>query len=131
MADPAQLAGHRTALIVDDDERVRTTLTRILRWLGAWDEIGTAADGAEALQLASALRPQLILIDLWLPDGRGLDLIPALRATDPPPRIVVLTAEEAPELREQALAGGADSYLLKTTPADALIAALRALAAAP
>ncbi|HWQ15365.1 MAG TPA: response regulator [Roseiflexaceae bacterium] len=130
MADPAQPASRRTALVVDDDERVRTTLTRILRWLGAWDEIGAAADSAEALERAAALRPRLVLIDLWLPDGRGLDLIPALRAATPPPRIVVLTAEEDPELREQALASGADSYLLKTTPADALIAALRALAAA-
>ncbi|MFO7168984.1 MAG: response regulator transcription factor [Chloroflexota bacterium] len=121
---------HRTALVVDDDERVRATLVRILRWFGLWEEIGAAADGAACLALAGELRPDFVLIDLWLPDGRGLDLLPELRAIAPDARIVVLTAEEAPELRAQALAGGAVGYLLKTMPADGLLAELRALATA-
>ena len=129
MADIQPTAARRVALIVDDDDRVRATLVRILRWIGAWGEISAAADGAEALALAATLLPTLVLIDLWLPDGHGLDLLPALRALDSSPRIVVITAEEDPELRERALAAGADGYLLKTMPADQLIAALRGLAA--
>jgi DNA-binding NarL/FixJ family response regulator len=129
MADTQRPAARRAALIVDDDERVRSTLTRILRWLGAWQELEAAADGAEGLALAARLRPDLVLIDLWLPDGHGLDLLPALRAIVPAAHIVVITAEEAPELRARALADGADGYLLKTMPPDALLAELRALAA--
>ena len=129
MAHTQPPGGRRAALIVDDDERVRSTLARILRWLGAWQRLETAADGAEALALAAELRPDLVLVDLWLPDGMGLDLLPALRALAPGCHIVVITAEEAPELHARALAAGADGYLLKTMPPDALLAALRALAA--
>ena len=129
MSQTPQSAERRVALVVDDDERVRGTLVRILRWFGNWSEIGAAADGAEGLALARRLQPSMVLIDLWLPDGPGLDLIPTLRSLDPPPNVVVLTAEEAPELREQALAVGAAGYLLKTMPPDDLLAALRALSA--
>jgi DNA-binding NarL/FixJ family response regulator len=128
MADAPRPADYRAALIIDDDERVRGTLIRVLRWFGLWQQIAAASDGAEGLALARSFRPDFVLIDLWLPDGPGLDMLPALRALSPAPRVVVLTAEESPALRDQALAGGAAGYLLKTMPADGLLAALRALA---
>jgi DNA-binding NarL/FixJ family response regulator len=129
MSDYTQLPppARHTVLLVDDDARVRYTLTLLLRWSGAWQVIGEAEDGATALDLAGTRDPDLVLLDLWLPDGDGLSLLPRLRALHPPPLVVLLTAEPADGMRERALVLGAAAYLAKTMPPDELLAALQTL----
>lgn len=132
MIDPAHNAAPacRTVLLVDDDARVRRALTQLLHWTGAWRVIGEAADAQHALAVALALRPELVLLDLWLDKGNGLHLLTQLRAVDPPPCVCVLTVESAAAVRDLALACGAAAYVLKTAPPQELLAVLQALAAA-
>jgi two-component system response regulator EvgA len=120
----------RSVLLVDDNARVRATLAMLLRWSRGWEVVGEAEDGATACALAAARRPDLVLLDLSLPDGDGLSLLPRLRALDPPPRVVLLTGEPADLMRERALALGAAGYLEKTMPPDELLAKLDALVVA-
>ena len=119
--------GRHTILLVDDDARVRQSITWLLRWAGDWEVIGEAQDGDSALALAAALRPDLVLLDRWLADGDGLQLLPQLRALDRSPRVAILTAD--PTAAGQALASGAAICLDKMTPPLELLAALRTLVA--
>jgi DNA-binding NarL/FixJ family response regulator len=132
MSDHPQVtaAARHTILLVDDDARVRQNLTLLLRWAGDWEVVGEAEDGDGALGLAAAQCPDLVLLDRWLADGDGLQLLPQLRALDPPPRIAILTADPAVVDQAQTLAPGAAICLDKMTPPLELLAALRALVAA-
>jgi DNA-binding NarL/FixJ family response regulator len=115
----------RTILLVDDDARVRSSLALLLRWSGRWNVIGEAKDGATALDLAARRRPDLVLLDMWMPHGDGLNLLPRLRALHRPPLVVMLTAEPEDAIRDQALTLGAVGCLSKMMPADELLAALQ------
>lgn len=117
----------RTILLVDDDAHVRQTLALFLRWSGEWEPVGEASDCAAALALAAAHHPDLVLIDVWLPDCNALTLIVPLRALVPPPLIVFLTSDASPDLREQALALGANAFILKFTQPLDLLHELRTL----
>jgi DNA-binding NarL/FixJ family response regulator len=121
-------AARHTILLVDNDARVRQNLTLLLRWAGDWDVVGEAEDGDGALALAAAQRPELVLLDRWLADGDGLLLLPQLQALDPPPRVIILTAD--PAVVAPALAPGAAICLDKMTPPLELLEALRGLIAA-
>jgi DNA-binding response OmpR family regulator len=102
-------------------------MRQLLRWSGAWDVVGEAVDCATAISLSSMLQPSLVLLDMRLPDGDGLSLLPRLRALAPAALMVMLTAELADDLRAQALALGAADFLSKLEPPDELLARLRAL----
>jgi len=117
----------RTILLVDDDPRVRWSLVRLLRWSGRWEVIGEAANGASALELAAMHKPDLVLLDLSMPDGDGLSLLPRLCALFPRPLVVMLTAEPADVIREQALTLGAADCLSKMMPPDELLATLQVI----
>lgn len=123
----ADLPQRRTVLIVEDEEHVRRTLTLFLHWTGEWEVVGETMYGATAIALAHALRPELILLDLWLPDGNALKLIPTFQALAPTPRIVILTADDTESMEQQARLLGVDGYLLKTTPPDELLTMLRTI----
>jgi DNA-binding NarL/FixJ family response regulator len=120
----------RSILLVDDDPRVRSSLALLLRWSGDWEVVGEAENGAAALDLAAAHQPNLILLDLSMPDGDGLSLLPRLCALFPRTLVVMLTAEPAELIHEQALTLGAAGYLSKMMPPDDLLAALRAMISA-
>src|SRR5262245_38159043 len=96
-----------TILLVDDDARVRQNMTLLLRWAGDWEVVGEAEDSSGALALAAAQRPDLVLLDRWLTDGDGLQLLPQLRALDSSPRVAILTADPAVVDQAYALAPGA------------------------
>jgi len=118
----------RSILLVDDDPRVRSSLALLLRWSGDWEVIGQAEDGATALDLATTRKPDLVLVDLRLRDSDGLSLLPRLCALCPRPLVVMLTAEPADVIGEQARALGAADCLSKMMPPDELLAALQAIA---
>jgi DNA-binding NarL/FixJ family response regulator len=117
----------RTILLVDDDARVRSSLVQLLRWSGRWNVIGEAEDGATALDLAAARRPDLVLLDMWMPDGDGLSLLPRLCALSPAPLVVMLTAELEDVIRDQALTLGAAACFSKMMPPDELLEALQVM----
>jgi two-component system, NarL family, response regulator LiaR len=115
--------------IVDDHPVVRDGIAANLADGDGIAVIGMAADAAGAVALAQRDRPDVMLLDLELPDGSGLDAIVDVKAASPSTRIVVFSAYGGEERVSTALSRGADSYVLKGTASDELLAAVRAAAA--
>jgi two-component system KDP operon response regulator KdpE len=110
-------------LVVDDEVGLARALAITLRAVG-W-EVQVAGDGRSALREAAAFHPDVVLLDLGLPDISGLDVIQALRGWTRVP-IVVLSARQHGEDKVDALDAGADDYVTKPFGMDELLARLRA-----
>ena len=116
-------------LIVDDHPLFRRGLVQLLRTIPAFVLVGEAASGAEGLVLARELRPDLILLDLNMRDGDGLDMLRGLRTARSEARVVMVTVSDSGEDVVAALRGGAEGYLLKDMEPEAMLEALQAVAA--
>lgn len=116
-------------LIVDDHPLFRRGLVQLLRTIPAFVLVGEAASGAEGLVLARELRPDLVLLDLNMRDGDGLDMLRGLRAARSEARVVMVTVSDSGEDVVAALRGGAEGYLLKDMEPEAMLEALQAVAA--
>lgn len=116
-------------LIVDDHPLFRRGLVQLLRTIPAFVLVGEAASGAEGLELARELRPDLVLLDLNMRDGDGLDMLRGLRAARSEARVVMVTVSDSGEDVVAALRGGAEGYLLKDMEPEAMLEALQAVAA--
>ena len=114
-------------LLVDDHPLTRDALASLLAQ-GGFDIVGEAADGAEALELAGRLQPDLVVLDLSMPGVDGLSALPGLRAAAPGCEVVVLTASGTEENLLAAIRGGAAGYLLKSEPPERIVAFLRGVA---
>ena len=114
-------------LVVDDHPLTRDALASLLTQ-GGFDVVGEAADGAEALQLAHELQPDLVLLDLSMPGLDGLAALPRLRTAAPDCEVVVLTASGTEENLLAAIRAGAAGYLLKSEPPERIVAFLRGVA---
>ncbi|WP_457206302.1 response regulator [Nocardioides sp. P5_C9_2] len=117
-----------SVLIVDDDALVRSALTLML---GGQDDIrvvGEAGDGAAGLRMASALRPDVVLMDIRMPVMNGLEATRALHRESSPPAVIVLTTFDADDHVVGAVAAGADGFLLKDTPPTEIVNAIRLVA---
>jgi two-component system KDP operon response regulator KdpE len=115
------LSGARV-LVVDDEVQLRRTLRRSLEGHGY--AVREADDGAGALREAEAFRPDVILLDLVLPDTSGVDVCRTLRRTYDTP-IIVLSVVESEKAKVAALDEGADDYLTKPFGTDELLARVR------
>lgn len=116
-------------LIVDDHPLFRRGLVQLLRTIPAFVLVGEAASGAEGLVLARELRPDLILLDLNMRDGDGLDMLRGLRTARSEARVVMVTVSDSGEDVVAALRGGAEGYLLKDMEPEAMLEALQDVAA--
>ncbi|MFI7541882.1 response regulator [Actinoplanes sp. NPDC049599] len=118
-----------SVLVVDDQILIRAGLAALIRAAPGLDVVGEAADGEEAITLAARLRPRVVLMDIRMP---GLDGAAAtariLDETRPPPRVLVLTTFDLDEYIYAALRAGASGFLLKETPPERLLAAIRTVA---
>jgi PAS domain S-box-containing protein len=101
-------------LIVDDNDDVRTLIREHVEAIGSYDVIGEAADGEEAVQLASRLRPDLVLLDLAMPRMDGLQALPLILDAVPGVRVIVLSGFDQGTMAEKALAAGAACYVEKS-----------------
>ncbi|GAA4084423.1 response regulator [Nocardioides kongjuensis] len=111
-------------LVVDDEPRIVRALAIHLRARG-WDVV-TAGDGTEALDAAARAQPDVVVLDLGLPDLDGVDVITRLRARSPVP-VLVLSGRSDSVDKVDALDAGADDYVTKPFGMDELVARLRAL----
>ena len=114
-------------LIVDDHPLTREALASLLTQHG-FEVVGQAADGGEAIALASRLRPDLVLLDLMMPGMDGLTALPFVREASPESEVVVLTASGTEENLLAAIRGGAAGYLLKSEPPERIADFLRGVA---
>ena len=115
-------------LVVEDDEDIAQALQRSLRMEGY--EVRAAADGRSALEHGRSFAPDLVILDLGLPEIDGLEVARALRAEDDVP-ILILTARDALDSRVEGLDAGADDYLVKPFDFGELVARIRALQRRP
>jgi DNA-binding NarL/FixJ family response regulator len=113
-----------TILIVDDHPIMRVGIQAILSAQADFQVVAQAGTAAEAVRLFAETCPDLTLMDLRLPDKSGVDAIREIRKISPAARIIVLTTYEGDEDIHQALAAGAQGYLIKGMPHDALVKAL-------
>ena len=101
-------------LVVDDDHEVAGIHTGFLLAHGAFDVVGAAHTGTRALELADALRPRLVLLDIHLPDMTGIDVLRALRNRPGEPLdVIAITAARELDTVRAAVAGGVLHYLVK------------------
>ena len=114
-------------LVVDDHELFREGVVSTLEPEPDFEVVGQAGSCDEALAAAPELRPDLILLDLYMPGRSGLFALPVLRDELPQARIVMLTVSEDPDAVTQALRDGAAGYLVKGIRAEAFLDALRAI----
>jgi DNA-binding NarL/FixJ family response regulator len=110
-------------LLADDHPLVLAGLRTLVE--SECDVVGTATDGRELLQLASRLRPEVIVLDIGLPLLNGIDAAREIKKELPETKLLFLTMHANPAYLKEALVAGATGYVLKTTARDELLGALQ------
>lgn len=118
MATPIRL------LIVEDQPTILAQQERLLRAFSELEIVGTARDGERALELIAKLKPQVVLLDLGLPDIDGIEITRRVKAKWPEIELLIFTIFEDQERVLQAVRAGASGYLLKGMPAERIVEAL-------
>jgi DNA-binding NarL/FixJ family response regulator len=116
-------------LLVDDDALVRAGLRMILSSAEDLDLVGEVDDGARAVAAVREHRPDVVLMDIRMPEMDGITATAALRRLDAPPQVIVLNTFQADEQVLSALRVGASGFLLKDTPPAEILNAVRLVAA--
>ena len=113
-------------IVADDHDMLREGLATFLSMYHDLELVGEVASGAEALRLCQELEPDVVLMDLIMPEMDGVTAIKLIHAGQPQIRIIALTSFGDADLVRAALRAGATSYLLKNVSADRLAQAIRA-----
>jgi DNA-binding NarL/FixJ family response regulator len=116
-------------LLVDDDDLMRAGLEAVLSSDERIDVVGEAADGRTAVEQAKTLRPDVVLMDVRMPEQDGIAATRAIVAASPDVKVAVLTTFEQDDYIFGALSAGASAFLLKRTKPEELIAAIHTVAA--
>jgi DNA-binding NarL/FixJ family response regulator len=116
-------------VVVDDQEVVRAGFAALLSTQDDLEVVGVAADGAQALRVCAAGRPDVVLMDVRMPVLDGISATRALLDTPEPPKVLMLTTFDLDEHVYDALAAGASGFLLKDVTAERLFDAVRVVAA--
>jgi DNA-binding NarL/FixJ family response regulator len=114
-------------LVADDHMIVRTGIRHVLESEPGFEVVGEAANGTEALSLAAELHPDVVVLDISMPDVSGLELAARLRNTGGGPRVLILSMHNNTEYVLESVRAGAHGYLLKDTAATELRTAIRAV----
>jgi len=115
-------------LVCDDHEVIRTGLASLLADTEI-EIVGEAANGADALRVALETKPDVVLLDIRMPDGDGLSTLEKLRSKVPESKVVMLSTYDNPTYVARAVALGASDYVLKGSPREDLITTIMAAAA--
>lgn len=118
-------------LVADDSEPVRRGVTSILASKPEWQVCGTAADGAEAIQKAQELHPDLVLLDVSMPGISGLETARVLRREVPGAVIVIMSQHDPAQLLPNALEAGAQACVDKSRLAKDLVPAIEKIGTLP
>lgn len=115
-------------LIVDDHRIVAEGVSQLMTGEEGIRIVGIAATLSEASQMMSELHPQVVLLDVALPDGDGIDTLPELLSSSPETKVIVLTMFAEPSVIRRAMDAQAQGYLLKNTTKEELVEAIRTVA---
>ena len=115
-------------LIVDDHPVVRSGLRLLLDAEEGLEPVGEASTAQEAVFQARALKPDVILLDVVMPDKTGLEALPQLRHENPDAKVLVLSMQDDPRYVREAFAAGASGYVLKEAADTEVVAAIREVA---
>ncbi len=118
-------SGEARLLVVDDEEPILELLSGSLRFAGF--EVMTAASGAEALRAAAASRPDLVLLDVMMPDGNGFEVVRRMRSSGLDVPVIFLSARDGVRERVAGLALGGDDYVTKPFSLDEVLERIRAV----
>ena len=114
-------------LVSDDHEIVRCGLCAIIQRHPGWEVCGQAVDGAQAVELAKALNPDVILLDISMPQLSGLEAAREILQSNPRARILFLTVLDSDQVAQEALRVGGKGYMLKSDASRELVNAIEAL----
>ncbi len=117
--------GEARLLVVDDEATILELLSGSLRLAGF--EVMTAASGMEALRTAAASRPDLVLLDVMMPDGDGFEVVRRMRSSGPDVPVIFLSARDGVRERVAGLALGGDDYVTKPFSLDEVLERIRAV----
>lgn len=115
-------------LIADDHQVMRRGVRAVVELLPGWAVCGEASTGREAVAMAERLKPEIVVMDVTMPELNGLEATRQIRKTAPSTEILMFTGLETEELVRQVFEAGARSYILKTDGREQLESALKALA---
>jgi two-component system, NarL family, response regulator NreC len=116
-------------LIVDDHAVVRSGLRLLLEAEKGIEPVGEAGSARDAVFQARAMKPDVILLDLVMPERTGLDVLPQLKHENPETQVLVLSMQDEPRYVREAFAAGASGYVLKEAADTEVVAAVREVAA--
>ena len=119
--------GKAKVLLVDDHAIVRTGVRALLEAEEDFEVVAEAASGRDALQAAGRLKPDLVLMDITLPDMNGLEAMAQIKQIAPEARVVILTMHEDEDYFFRAVQAGAAGYVVKGGGSENILAALRAV----
>jgi DNA-binding NarL/FixJ family response regulator len=114
-------------LIVDDVPQVRRELRTLLPLLDDIDVVGEAENGQSAIELATILRPDVILMDVEMPIVDGITATQSIKQASPTTRIIILSIHNSTAVRTQARSAGADDFVDKGAPLNALLQAIQTI----
>ncbi|MBI5290380.1 MAG: response regulator transcription factor [Chloroflexi bacterium] len=121
MTDPIRI------VVADDHPIVRDGLVAVLSTQPDFEVVGDAATGPQTIQRVTALKPDVVLLDIEMPELDGVETLKRLRELDPNLRAIVFTAFDTDDRILQAVQAGAQGYLLKGVPRDEIFGAVRAV----
>lgn len=113
-----------SVILVDDTQSIRRLLRTLLERSGAFKVVGEAINGAEAVNVAGARQPDLVVLDHFMPVMDGMEAIPLIRASAPSSRIVMLSSVSSERLVAKALKTGAVAYLDMRSSPEGLVSRL-------
>ncbi|MBI2815621.1 MAG: response regulator transcription factor [Acidobacteria bacterium] len=101
-------------LIADDNESLRQALKELLELKRGWKVIGEAANGRDAIQKAEQFQPEVVLLDINMPEVNGLDAARQIHQTLPKVRLIILTVHDSPQMIREAFETGIHGYVVKS-----------------
>jgi len=114
-------------LLADDHKVVRQGTRALLSTIPEWEIVGEADNGRDAVALTADLKPDIVILDITMPELNGLDAARQIKRKSPGTEILIFTAQETEKLVHDVFDSGARSYIMKTDAADHLIDAIKAL----
>lgn len=115
------MKSNQTIVLIDDNPVFLRHAQRFLSQQPGFAVVAVAKTGQEGLRSVQAVRPDVVLLDISLPDQSGLDLIPAVKEAAPESGVIVVTMQDAAQYRDNALRRGADGFVAKAHMAEDLV----------